>query len=314
MISDHGTSESRPRRSPCDSSVRLSRSPCGRYPACGRRREHHPSAYWTSASPSTRSRIRSFRNFGVTSSTRRPPRSLESSCSSRMKAKPGTWPASNSTRTSMSLSGRKSSRRTEPNKASRRMWFLRQKSAIFSRSMGIRARMFRGSRTVRVWHSPFWRWRFRRSSLAPGRVRPGGRLAPRRHHRPPLSAKPGHDLASEQLHRAPHARLGQAPEVHPAQHLADTEAPQLVDLLRDRVGRAEGDGLGDELVPRDLPEPLCYGAEPGLQERVHALDLLGDEKPSQGLLVPQLRVLRLGQGLGVGRRDVDVTRDFPLPE
>src|SRR6058998_2626326 len=27
-------------------------------------------------------------------------------------------------------------------------------------------------------------------------------------------------------------------------------------------------------------------AEPGLQERVHALDLLGDEKPSQGLLVP----------------------------
>src|SRR5712691_4109824 len=61
MISDHGTSESRPRRSPCDSSVRLSRSPCGRYPACGRRREHHPSAYWTSASPSTRSRIRSFK-------------------------------------------------------------------------------------------------------------------------------------------------------------------------------------------------------------------------------------------------------------
>src|SRR2546426_12021919 len=72
----------------------------------------------------------------------------------------------------------------------------------------------------------------------------------------PLSAKPGHVLASEQLHRAPHARLGQTPEVHPAQHLAYTEAPQLVDLLRDRVGRAEGDGLGDELVPRDFPEPL----------------------------------------------------------
>src|SRR5207249_11593762 len=44
------------------------------------------------------------------------------------------------------------------------------------------------------------------------------------------SAEARHDLAREQLHRAPHALLGQAAEVHPAEHLADAEAAQLVDL------------------------------------------------------------------------------------
>src|SRR6266446_8401204 len=68
------------------------------------------------------------------------------------------------------------------------------------------------------------------------------------------SAEARHDLAREQLHRAPHVLLGQAAEVHPAEHLADAEAAQLVDLLGDRVGGPEGDGLGDQLVPGDLPE------------------------------------------------------------
>src|SRR5207247_718345 len=52
------------------------------------------------------------------------------------------------------------------------------------------------------------------------------------------SAEARHDLPREQLHRAPHALLGQAAEVHPAEHLADAEAAQLVDLLGDRVGGA----------------------------------------------------------------------------
>jgi len=108
--------------------------------------------------------------------------------------------------------------------------------------------------------------------------------------------------------------LGQAAEVHPAEHLADAEAAQLVDLLGDRVGGAEGDGLGDQLVPGDLPEALRHRAEPRLEEGVHALDPLGDQESPQGLLIPELSVLRLGQRLGVGRRDVDVARDPPAPE
>src|SRR5439155_1483258 len=81
----------------------------------------------------------------------------------------------------------------------------------------------------------------------------------------PDSAESRHDLPREQLHRAPHALLGQAAEVHPAEHLADAEAAQLVDLLGDRLGGAEGDGLGDQLVPGDLPEALRHRAEPRLE-------------------------------------------------
>ena len=47
---------------------------------------------------------------------------------------------------------------------------------------------------------------------------------------------------------------------------------------------------------------------------MHALDPLGDQEPPEGLLIPELSVLRLGQRLGVRRGDVDVARDSPAPE
>jgi len=50
------------------------------------------------------------------------------------KRRPGTWPGRNSTRTSTSLSGLKSSRRTDPNSANRAIWCRRQNADTVSRS------------------------------------------------------------------------------------------------------------------------------------------------------------------------------------
>ena len=58
------------------------------------------------------------------------PRIFDNSSCNPKNPNPGVAPGSNSTSTSMSLSGRKSSRRIEPKSDSFRMRWLRQKSAI----------------------------------------------------------------------------------------------------------------------------------------------------------------------------------------
>ena len=108
----------RQRRIQPDSPSSHGRPTCGPYRACALHILCHPWTYCSSADSSTRSRILRFRNFGVTKSTWRPPSNEESSSCIRINSNPGTCPASNSTSTSMSLSGRKSSRRTDPNRAS----------------------------------------------------------------------------------------------------------------------------------------------------------------------------------------------------
>src|SRR5579885_914110 len=80
----------------------------------------HGATYSTSASASVRSRKYLLRKAGVLRSTFRP-RISESSLSRPKNSKPGTKAGSNSTSTSTSLPGWKSSRRTDPNSASLRM-------------------------------------------------------------------------------------------------------------------------------------------------------------------------------------------------
>src|SRR5207249_10282356 len=101
---------------------------------------------------------------------------------------------------------------------------------------------------------------------------------------PAASAEARHHLAREHLHRAAHVRLRQAAEVHPAEHLADTQALHLLELRRHGVGRADGQRLGHELLPADVAQPLGHRAEARLQQRMHALDGLRDEEAPQRLL------------------------------
>jgi len=79
-----------------------------------------------------RSRRRGFRHFSRTISTLRPPNNCDNSSSMSMMPNPTRCPGSNSTNTSTSLSGPKSSRSTDPNSDSLRMWCRRQKSATAS--------------------------------------------------------------------------------------------------------------------------------------------------------------------------------------
>ena len=57
----------------------------------------------------------------------------------------------------------------------------------------------------------------------------------------------------------------------------------------------------------DVGEASGHGPEDPLRKQVRALDPLGNQELPQRLLVPHLGVAGLGQGLGVGGRDVDVT-------
>jgi hypothetical protein len=52
------------------------------------------------------------------------------------------------------------------------------------------------------------------------------------------------------------------------------------------VGRADGQRLGHELLPRDLTQPLGHRAKARLQQRMHAADVVGDEEASRRVLVP----------------------------
>src|SRR5216683_3264773 len=122
----------------CEFSRRPLPLPPWRDPACGRKRL---SLSWRDIlnlglrqDPTAKVGLR---KFGVFRSTFRP-RISDSSCSKEKNLSPGTCPDSNSTRTSTSLSGRKSSRRTDPKSASLRMWFRRQNPASLFRSIAIR--------------------------------------------------------------------------------------------------------------------------------------------------------------------------------
>jgi len=84
------------------------------------------------------------RSSGVRRSTLLPPRRAESSRSSRASPKkPTTAPGSNSTSTSISLSGRKSGRMTDPKSERRRILCCAQNSAIRSLQISIAGVMWR---------------------------------------------------------------------------------------------------------------------------------------------------------------------------
>src|SRR5439155_834583 len=91
-------------------------------------------------------------------------------------------------------------------------------------------------------------------------------------------AKAWHDFAREQLHRAADLVLGQAAEIHPAEDLADADRAHVLDVARDGVGRAEGQRLRHEPVPRDRAEPLRHRAERRLERGVRVLDALGNHE------------------------------------
>src|SRR5512146_2031348 len=73
------------------------------------------------------------------------------------------------------------------------------------------------------------------------------------------AAEVRHDLAGEELHRAADLVLGQPPEVHPAEHVADAHVAHGLDVARHRVGRAERHRLGHEALPGHLLEALRGG-------------------------------------------------------
>ncbi len=59
--------------------------------------------------------------------------------------------------------------------------------------------------------------------------------------------------------------MGEAAEVHPAEDLADTDLAHRLDVLRHRLGGAEGQRLGNEALPGDLREALGQRAEGRLE-------------------------------------------------
>src|SRR6185436_16244539 len=121
-----------------------------------------------------------------------------------------------------------------------------------------------------------------------------------------------HDVAGEELHGAADLVLGQAAEVHPAQHLSDAHVAHVRDVLGHGVGGSEGHRLGHETFPGDLGEALGGGPEARLQARMRVLDALGHLEAAQRILVPHLGVLGLGERLRVALRHVDLPRHAPV--
>jgi len=93
-------------------------------------RDHHAATYCGTASRSTSSRNVRLSSAAVRRSTFLPRTSPSSNSRPAIRRSPGTQPGSNSTRTSTSLVGPKSSRKIDPNSDSRRIRLRRQNAAI----------------------------------------------------------------------------------------------------------------------------------------------------------------------------------------
>src|SRR5438309_1198795 len=119
---------------------------------------------------------------------------------------------------------------------------------------------------------------------------------------------------SERKRLADLALRHRLPTMHGQAEYVEAGGPHRLDLARDGVRRAEGDGLADQIVPVDLGQPLGELAEVRLQTRVRLLDAVGDHEAAEGLLVPHLGILGLRLRLRVGGRHVDLARDSPASQ
>src|SRR4029453_7301557 len=72
-----------------------------------------------------------------------------------------------------------------------------------------------------------------------------------------------HDVAGEELHGAADLVLGQAAEVHPAQHLPDAHVAHVLDVLGHRVGGRKAPVLATRPSPGTLAKGRGAARDPG---------------------------------------------------